>query len=68
MKKVIRKGKVNGLEASDALAMLGTMFAMLCILCTDKGSYINLDLMISGDCVVIMIMIMIMIMMMSIYV
>jgi len=34
------------------------LFSMLCMLCMDKGSFLNLDLMISSNCVVIMIMLM----------
>ena len=42
----------------DALDMLEPLFSMVFMFQTDKGSSLNLDLMISGNCVVIMIMLM----------
>jgi len=58
MRKVTRKGKVNGFEVVDALAKLGIFFVMLCMHCTNKGISLNLDLMNTSNCVVIMIMLM----------
>lgn len=58
MRKVIKKGKANGFEVSDNLAMLGTMFSMFCIMCTNKGIFINLNLIIFSNYVVIGIMLM----------
>jgi len=49
------KDKVNGCEAFDSLAMLERLFSMLCMLCMDKGSPLNLGLMISSNYAVIMI-------------
>ena len=46
MRKVTKKGKVNGFEAQMHLLCWELLFSMLCM---DKGSSINLNLMIFGN-------------------
>lgn len=56
--KVIKKGKGNGFEMLDVLAMWEQSFSMLCVVCTKKWSSLNCDLIISGNYVVITIILM----------
>jgi hypothetical protein len=53
-----RKGKVNDLRCQMPWLCWELLFSMLCMLCMNKGSSLNLDLMISGNYVMIMIMLM----------
>jgi len=58
MRKVAKKGKVKGFEGLYAFPTLGTVVLNVCMMCTNKVSSLNLELMISGNYVVIMIMLM----------
>ena len=58
MRKVIRKCKVNGLRHQMPWICWVFLFSMFFMLCMDKGSYLNLYLMITSNYVVIVIMLM----------
>ena len=68
MRKVTRKGKINGFEVSYTWLCWEQFFSMFHICFMNKGISLNLDLMLSGNYVMIMLMFIYVYMYLCIYV